>query len=65
MLGDIAEGGVGFVGKLTNDQGFPGRFSINFNRGKSAVIAEVECADIFEYDGFLAGEISEVGGCAG
>ena len=61
MLGDIAEGGVGFVGEITDDKGFSRLFSVDFNRGKAAVVTEVEGTYIFEYGGLLTGEISEMG----
>ena len=62
MLGDIAEGSVAFVREISDDKGFSSRFSIDFNRGKAAVFAEVEGTYIFEYGGLLIGEISKMGG---
>ncbi len=48
-----------------DDKGFFRRFSLDFNRGKAAVVAEVEGAYLFEYSGLLTGEISEMDGRAG
>ena len=62
MFGDIAEGGVGCVGEISDDEGFSRRFSVDFNRGKAAVFAKVEGTYIVEYGGLLIGEISEMGG---